>query len=161
MVWNMNKHIFFVKGQTANILCFVGHKISVTTAHPPLTWAVTGNTGTDQGGHGAGGKEPACQHRRHRRHRFHPWVRKIPWRRRWQPTPVFFPGDSHGQRRLVGYSPYGPKESDTNIMYFPKTFKISISRCTSYKSFSYLGWDGSSSKVVRETYDIEESLLYV
>ena len=97
MVWNMNKHIFFVKGQTANILCFVGHKISVTTAHPPLTWAVTGNTGTDQGGHGAGGKEPACQHRRHRRHRFHPWVRKIPWRRRWQPSPVFWPGKFHNR----------------------------------------------------------------
>ena len=110
MVWNMNKHIFFVKGQTANILCFVGHKISVTTAHPPLTWAVTGNTGTDQGGHGAGGKEPACQHRRHRRHRFHPWVRKIPWRRRWQPSPVFWPGKSHGQRSLVGYSSWGHKE---------------------------------------------------
>ena len=34
-----------------------------------------------------------------------PWVRKIPWRRKWQPTPVFLPGTSHGQRRLVGCSP--------------------------------------------------------
>ena len=34
------------------------------------------------------------------------WVRKIPWRRKWQPTPVFFPGDSHGQRSLAGYSPW-------------------------------------------------------
>ena len=33
------------------------------------------------------------------------WVRKIPWRREWQPTPVFLPGESHGQRSLVGYSP--------------------------------------------------------
>ena len=40
-----------------------------------------------------------------RRRRFDPWVRKIPWRRAWQPTPVFLPGESHGQRRLVGYSP--------------------------------------------------------
>ena len=36
---------------------------------------------------------------------FNPWVRKIPWRRKWQPTPVFLPGKSHGQRSLVGYSP--------------------------------------------------------
>ena len=38
-----------------------------------------------------------------------PWVRKIPWRRKWQPTPVFWPGKSHGQRSLVGYSPWGHK----------------------------------------------------
>jgi len=47
------------------------------------------------------------------RSRFDPWVRKIPWRREWQPTPVFLPGESHGQRRLVGYSPQGHKESNT------------------------------------------------
>ena len=40
-------------------------------------------------------------------------VRKIPWRRAWLPTPVFSPGESHGQRSLVGYSPKGRKESDT------------------------------------------------
>ena len=37
------------------------------------------------------------------RHGFDLWVRKIPWRRAWQPTPVFLPGESHGQRSLVGY----------------------------------------------------------
>ena len=42
-----------------------------------------------------------------------PWVRKIPWRRKWQPTPVFVPGESHGQRSLAGYSPWGRQESDT------------------------------------------------
>ena len=41
-----------------------------------------------------------------------PWVRKIPWRREWQPTPVILPGKSHGQRSMVGYSPWGRKESD-------------------------------------------------
>ena len=45
--------------------------------------------------------------------RFDPWVGKIPWSRAWQPTPVFLPGDSHGQRSLAGYSPWGCKESDT------------------------------------------------
>ena len=44
---------------------------------------------------------------------FHPWVRKIPWRREWQPTPVFLPGKPHGQRSLTGYSPWGHKELDT------------------------------------------------
>ena len=48
-----------------------------------------------------------------RRCGFHPWVRKIPWRRKWQSTPVFLPGKSHGQRSLVGYSPWGLRESDT------------------------------------------------
>ena len=50
---------------------------------------------------------------RYRRHRFGPWVGKIPWRRKWQPTPVLLPGESHGGRSLVGYSPWGRKESDT------------------------------------------------
>ena len=44
---------------------------------------------------------------------FDPWVRKISWRRKWQPTPVFLLGKSHGRRNLVGYSPWGRKESDT------------------------------------------------
>ena len=42
-----------------------------------------------------------------------PWVGKMPWRRKWQPTPVFLPGESHGRRSLIGYSPRGPKELDT------------------------------------------------
>ena len=47
-----------------------------------------------------------------RRCRFDHWHRKIPWRRKWQPTPVFLPGKSHGQQSLVDYSPWGCKESD-------------------------------------------------
>ena len=53
---------------------------------------------------GSTGKESTCQRRRCG---FNPWARKIPWRRKWKPTPVFLPGKSHGQRRLVGYSPQG------------------------------------------------------
>ena len=56
------------------------------------------------------GKESACQCRRSR---FDCWVREMPWRRKWQSTPVFLPGKSHGQRNLVDYSPWGHKESDT------------------------------------------------
>ena len=51
---------------------------------------------------GASGKEPACQCMRHKRDRgFDPWARKIPWRRAWQPTPVFLLGEPHGQRSLA------------------------------------------------------------
>ena len=46
------------------------------------------------------------------RGRFDPWVGKIPWRREWQPTLVLLPGEPHGQRSLVDYSPWGHKESD-------------------------------------------------
>ena len=56
---------------------------------------------------GAGGKEPACQRRRHKRSRFDPQIWKMPWRREWQPTPVFLPGESQGQRSLAGYSLLG------------------------------------------------------
>ena len=48
-----------------------------------------------------------------RRPRFDPWVVKIPWRGKWQPTPVFLPGKSHGQKSLASYSPWGHTESDT------------------------------------------------
>ena len=51
---------------------------------------------------GASVKESACQCRRHKRYEFDPWVGEIPWRRAWQPTPVFLPGESHRQRYLVG-----------------------------------------------------------
>ena len=62
---------------------------------------------------GASSKEQICQRRRHKRDGFDPWIGKIPWRRAWQPTPVFLPGKPHGQRSLAGYSPQGRKESDT------------------------------------------------
>ena len=45
---------------------------------------------------------------------FDPWVGKIAWRRKLQPTPVFLPGKPHGQRSLTGYSPWGHKELDTS-----------------------------------------------
>ena len=60
----------------------------------------------------ASGKEPACQCMLDRRRFDLCWVEKIPWRRKWQPTPVFLPGESHGQRSRAGYSPWGYKESD-------------------------------------------------
>ena len=55
-------------------------------------------------------KESTCQCRRPR---FDSWLGKTPWRREWIPTPVFLPGEFHGQRSLAGYSPWGLKELDT------------------------------------------------
>ena len=56
-------------------------------------------------------------------------VGKTPWRRKWLPTPVFLPGEFHGERSLVGYSPWGHKESD---MTFLKSIELAIH---SYQSF--------------------------
>ena len=61
------------------------------------------------------GKEFTCQCRRLRRHGFDPEIRKIPWSRKWQPSPVFLPEKSHEQRSLAGYSLWGRKESDTTV----------------------------------------------
>ena len=62
------------------------------------------------------GKESACQCRRHKRHKFNPWVRKIPWRRERQPTPVFSPGESHGERSLAGYIQSMRSKSDMTLV---------------------------------------------
>jgi len=70
------------------------------------------------------GKESVCQCTRCRRCRFNPWVRKIPWRRNWQPTPIFLPGKSHEQS-LAGYSLWGHKESDM-------TEQLSMHACATY-----------------------------
>ena len=61
---------------------------------------------------GASDEEPTSQGSRHKRHRFSSWVGKVPWRRAWQPTPVVLPGESHGQRSLVGHGPWSLEESD-------------------------------------------------
>ena len=58
------------------------------------------------------GKEPTCWCRTQKRCGLDPWVGEIPWRRAWQPTQGFLPGESNGQRSLVGYGPKGHKESD-------------------------------------------------
>ena len=71
---------------------------------------------------GASGKESACRYRRCKRCRFNPWVKKVPWRRALHPTPVFWPGECHGQGSLVGYSPLGHTEQNTTG---PLTLQVS------------------------------------
>ena len=76
-----------------------------------------------------------------RRPGFNPWVRKIPWRRKWQPTPVFLPGESHWQRSLESYSPQGCKESkrlSNSLSLF--TFNLKIGRLTLKIGRLVSGW---------------------
>ena len=54
------------------------------------------------------------------------WVRKIPWRKEWQPTAVFLSSEFQGQRSLVGYSPWGRKESDTTKQLTPHTSRWEV-----------------------------------
>jgi len=68
---------------------------------------------------GTSGKEPTCQCRRHKRHGFSPWTMKIPWRRKWQRTPVILPGESRGQRSLVCYRPQGCQEPQLKWLNTP------------------------------------------
>ena len=93
-----------------------------------------------------GSKESACQWRKCRRFWFDPWVRKIPWRRAWQPTPGFLPGKFHEQRILVGYSPRSWKESDmtnwahatkvsilivtANSLFYPSKVTFTVSKAS-------------------------------
>ena len=59
---------------------------------------------------GSVAKNPLAKCNRCRRNGFNPWVGKIPWRRKWQPTPVLLPGEFHGPRSLAGYSSWGHKD---------------------------------------------------
>ena len=78
------------------------------------------------------GKESACQFRRHKRHRFNPWVGRIPWSRKWHPTPVFLSGKFHGQRSLVVYSPWGHNESDTTEHAYADYYYVHFEHGSSY-----------------------------
>ena len=64
---------------------------------------------------GTSGKEPACQCRTHERHGFDPWVGKIPWRRKGQPTPVFLPGKSHIDRGALWATVLGLQRVGHNL----------------------------------------------
>jgi len=86
------------------------------------------------------GKEPTSQCRRYKRPRFNCWVGKIPQKRKWQPTPVFLPGESYRQRSLAGYSPSGRKESDTTEWLGTHTHKYNLSQ-TTLKGWPLSRWE--------------------
>ena len=114
----LNPYSFFEYVEAAS-LSFQGRERDGPHIQDPLAWPpavlnqplLTLTRGVFPGG--PSGKEPACQCRRRKKQGFDPRVRKIPWGRAWQPTPVCWPGKSHGQRSLAVYSPWGRKESDT------------------------------------------------
>ena len=83
---------------------------------------------------GSGGKESVCWCRRLG---FDPSVGNIPWRRKWQPTPVFLPGESHGPRSLVGYSPWGHKRVGHNLATNTFTSLSPVSQDTSVEEPSF------------------------
>ena len=76
-----------------------------------------------------------------RRLGFDSWVGKIPWRRKWQPTPVFLPGESHGRRSLVGYSPQGRKELGTTERLHLLTYLLTYVSVT--PNFLFPAWKSS------------------
>ena len=99
---------------------------------------------------GSAGKEPTCQHMRRKRCEFNPQVGKSSWRRKWQPTPVFLPGEFHGQRSLGSYSPWGHKESDTiEWLTLSHHFQDAPDRCFAKNttSCSFLKWQTSASLI--------------
>ena len=84
----------------------------------------------------------------------HPWVRKIPWRREWQPTPVLLPGESHGQRSLEDYSPWDHKESDMTEWHFIWDFLIILYFAYAYIFSSYF-------QILNTLYEIVTCFLLV
>ena len=90
-----NMSDWFVELGYSMSLVFIGRLCCKMMLVDHLLWPTTG----------ANGKEIICQCRRPRRRGFSSWVRKIPWRRIWQPTPVFLLGEPHRPRSLAGYSP--------------------------------------------------------
>ena len=84
------------------------------------------------------GEKPTCYLRRHR---FHPWVRKIPWRRKWRPTPVSLPRKSRGERGLASYSPRGHKTVRHNLTTKQQRQQISLFMLSSSRlHFEYLSF---------------------
>ena len=103
--------------------------------------------------------DSACHCRRHKRHRFGPWVRKMPWRRAWQPTLEFLPGESHRQRSLAGYSSWG-SQSRTQLKQLSMRAcivnqrSVSLQHGTSYLDFTFLlclvGFSGDVTVIPRD-----------
>ena len=86
------------------------------------------------------GKESACQVMICRRRGFNPWVRKIPWRRKWQPTPVFLLEKSHGWRRLAAYSPWNHEELDTTEQLRTHTHTNKCAYLQDWLQYERYGW---------------------
>ena len=91
---------------------------------------------------------------------FNPWVGKIPWRRKWQPTPVLLPGQSHGRRSLVGYHPRVTK-SQTRLSDFTFTFTL-LQYYESYwiRSYPTLVWTSLTVQLVKNPPAMQETPVW-
>ena len=89
--------------------------------------------------------------------RVHPWIGKIPWRRKWHPTPVFLPGEFHGQRSLWGCNPEGHKESDTTEQLIHNQQQASLPRHV--VGVSHLEADPLHSDVYKVNQGLDYSLM--
>jgi len=111
----LNDFLPVLRGTTFNVserwklVCFAACEFHFSVSRRPAK--MFGTRGCNGLPRWLSGKESAC---RYRRRGFSPWVGKIPWRR-WQLTPIFLPGKPHQQRSLVGYSPWGHKETDKTV----------------------------------------------
>ena len=85
-----------------------------------------------------------------KRPRLNPWVRKIPWRTKWLPTPVFLPGKFYGQRSLAGYSPWGCKELDITKYPLPPSIEIHTAISKSYKVILKFIWNHKTPKFLKQ-----------
>ena len=106
---------------------------------------------------GTSGEEPTCQCRRLKRHGFNPWVGKIPWRRAWQPTPVFLQ-EAHGQRSLVSYSPRGHRVRHNWRAWAPNTHRVGRNR-ESEDAFSSDLWENTAPPRESPRLEMTESLI--
>ena len=112
--------------------------------------------------HGSDSKESACKVGRPG---FSPWVGKIPWRRKWQPTPILLSGKPHGWRSLVGYSPWSCKKSDTiEQLYFTYTYDFKFASPTQTLSLSPRSWSSSLYDIstrIAHTLNIVKNELFI
>ena len=100
----------------------------------------------------------ACQCKRRKRRGFNPWIGKIPWRREWHPTPVFLPGKFHGQRSLVGYSPWGHKRVRHDWALTSSAMYIIQICIKSQRIYTPLKLISEFSKIIR--YNIQNCIFY-
>ena len=124
--WLLRQWLHF--REVKHILCQIFHKKMRLQFRK---WGWYGNYSSPTFPGGASGKESTCQCRRLKRRGFNPWVRRIPWHRKWQPTPIFLAGKSHGQRSLAAYSPWGHKESDPteHKHHQPRELALAVLSC--------------------------------
>ena len=104
-------------------------------------------------------KEPTFKYWRYKRHRFSSCLGKIPWQRAWQPTSVFLPRESHGQKSLEIYSSLGHKESDTTEVTYHPYIHIFVYMFT-YNSYMLNFGDVESFHVVFDGFTIQKYTTY-